>query len=385
MVWKLHTLRKSKTPIEVDMKNIWLVLLLALFVVSCSKKEETIKIGTVLPLTGSAAVWGQNAKKGIELAFDELQKSNEAFAGKIEVIFEDSKSDPIEAVSAIKKLIDINKIQVVIGDIASSNVLAMAPIAEKSKVVLLSPGASNPQISSAGEYIFRNWQSDALEAKVDAQFAFKTLKYRKMAILYVNNAYGVGLESVFVEEFTKLGGAITISEQFKQESTDMRSQLNKIRSMKPDAIYLPGYPPEMAIILKQSKELGIAFPMLSVQAFDDPQIVEIAKEAAEGVIFSIPMPPDTTNTIVRTFIASYRTKFKQEPGVCSNTGYDAFRIVIWALQEKARTGEQIREEFLKLKDFPGAAGLTTFDENGDVVRPFIFMVTKSAKFIPYGN
>lgn len=349
----------------------------------CGKNNEQVKIGAVLPLTGSAAVWGQNAKMGIELALKEINSAGGARDRKVDVLYEDSQSDPVKAVSSLGKLIDVDKVQMVIGDIASSNVLAMAPVAEKAKVVLLSPGASNPEITQAGEYIFRNWQSDALEGDLDARFAYNRLGWREISIVYVGNAYGTGLKTVFEKSFHLMGGKILTSEQFQQGATDLRSQLERIRRSNPHGIYMPGYPPEMAILLRESKELGINARFLSVQAFDDPQILQLAKGATEGVIFSVPEPPDTTNSIVNNFTMHYRTMFGKEPGVCSNTGYDALRILVWAINQGGYSGPEVQKQLLKLKDFPGAAGSTTFDENGDVIRPFIFKTVKDGQFVEF--
>jgi branched-chain amino acid transport system substrate-binding protein len=373
------------------MRKAWLIVIVIIIVVSViwliwgrqNIEPSKIKIGVVLPLTGSASVWGENAKMGMEIALEEINSQGGIKGKKIELIFEDSQSDPAKAVAALQKLISIEKVPAVIGDIASSCVLAMAPIAEKAKVVLLSPGASNPDISKAGEYIFRNWQSDALEGEIDAKFAFKYLGYKRAAILYVNNAYGSGLKKVFEYSFNKLGGQILTSQSFDQGETDMRTQLNKIILVNPDVIYMPGYPTEMAIVLKQAKEMGIKKQFLSTQAFDDPKILELAKDAAEGVIFSVPKPPDPSDPVVRNFRNKYKARFKREPGVCSDTGYDAVKIIAWAMERVKRiTGPAIQHQLLKLKNFPGAAGVTTFDQNGDVIKEFIFKKVKNQKFIP---
>ena len=369
--------------------RIWIALVIVAAVVIAvvatrrAGSSGEIRIGAVLPLTGSAAVWGENAKMGLEIALDELNQAGGIAGRPIKVLFEDSESDPAKAVSSLQKLISVHKVPVVIGDIASSSVLAMAPVAEKFKVVLLSPGASNPDISKAGEYVFRNWQSDALEGEVGAEFAFKRLGKRKMATLYVNNAYGTGLKTVFEASFRKLGGEIIASESFDQGATDMRSQLEKIKRANPEAVYLPGYPPEMAILIRQAKEMNLGLQFLSVQAFDDPKILETAENAAEGVIFSVPKPPDLTDPIVRNFVARYRQRFNREPGVCSDTGYDALRIVAWAISEAGYSGPKIQQQLLKLKEFPGAAGITTFDSNGDVVRAFTFKTVKNGKFVAW--
>lgn len=346
-----------------------------------SGDTTSIQIGAVLPLTGSAAVWGQNAKMGMDLALKEINEKG-IKGKKLVVLYEDSQSDAKTATSALQKLISSNHVQVVIGDIASSSVLAMAPIAEANKVVLLSPGASNPDISNAGDFIFRNWQSDALEGDVDARYAFTALKWKRVTCLYVSNAYGAGLTKVFTQSFKKLGGEVLKEESFVQGATDLRAQIRSVAATKPDGIFMPGYPPEMAVALKQMKEMGVAIPILSVQAFDDPEIVARAGAGAEGVIFSVPKPPDMKNPVVASFHGKYKETYGKEPGVTSDTGYDVLRIVAWVLEQGATTGPEIQKLMTTLKDFPGAAGPTTFDSHGDVIREFIFKRIQAGKPVP---
>ncbi len=369
------------------MKKIVLIIFSFLLLLSCNNekkesKQQEYKIGIILPLTGSAAVWGQNAKMGIDLALSELKKQGI----KVKLFVEDSKSDTKTAVSALEKLISTNNVQVVIGDIASSSVLAMAPIAEKNKVVLLSPGASNPDISKAGDYIFRNWQSDALEGKIDADFVVNKLKKYKIGILYVNNAYGKGLEKSFVKRLEELEHKALIITSFEQGSQDMRTQIQKIKDKNAEVLYMPGYPKEMAIALKQLKQLDFTPQVLSTQAFDDPEIIKIAGDAANGVIYSVPKPPDTTKTIVRNFVNNYKKRYGVKPGVCSDTGYDALKIIIWAMKDKnALSGEQIKNALYNMPVFDGAAGSTKFDKNGDVIKEFEFRVINNKMVKLYGN
>jgi branched-chain amino acid transport system substrate-binding protein len=333
--------------------------------------ESQLVIGAVLPLTGSAAVWGVNARRGIELALTELNAKRTP-RQRLTVIYEDSRSDSQSAVSALRKLIAADHVPAVVGDIASSSVLAMAPVAESSSVVLLSPGASNPKISDAGEFIFRNWQSDALEGRVDAEFAWADRHWRRVATLYVSNAYGTGLNEEFTRAYKALGGTVVAEESFDQGATDLRAQITRLRQQNFDALYMPGYPPEMALALKEMAELHLTAAVLSVQAFDDPEIIARAGVAANGVTFSVPRPPDNADPIVASFRKNYRARYHVDPGVCSDTGYDAIRLMAAAVDHGARTGDQIRAYLVGVKDFPGAAGPTTFDKHGDVARPFEF-------------
>lgn len=363
---------------------IFLAVLTA-FPLSCSKKQsetKEIKIGAILPLTGSAAPYGENAKRGIELALSEINSKGGINGRLIKVIYEDSKTEPKEAVSALNKLFSLEGIRLIIGDINSSGVLAMAPIAEKNKIVLLSPGASNPKISESGDYIFRNWHSDALEGQVDAEYAYSKMGWRTAAILYVDAAYGVGLAETFRKVFDTLGGKIIIFESYAQDATDMRTQISKIVAAKPDGLYLPGWPKEMAVALKQLKELGSEIPILSAQGFDDPLILNLAGNAAEGVIFSVPETPDPNNETVKAFLENYRKRYGQEPGVCSASGYDALRIFAYAIDKVGDNVEQVQIILASLVDFTGADGPVSFDEHGDLLKPFAFKEVKGGEFKP---
>jgi branched-chain amino acid transport system substrate-binding protein len=374
--------QSRKTAIAIAVAILVLVVVAGVVFTQSVTNQSPYGVGAVLPLTGSAAIWGKNSQRGINLALPEINDHGGIKGRKITVLYEDSQSEPRIATSALQKLITIDHVPAVIGDIASSSVLAMAPIAEANKVVLLSPGASNPDISNAGKYIFRNWQSDALEGRLDAQYAASSLKWKRVAILFINNAYGAGLAKVFTETFTRTGAQVIASESFAQGATDMRAQITKIASLKPDGIYMPGYPPEMAIILKQMKELGAAIPILSVQAFDDPSIIASVGAAADGVIYSIPKPPEESNPVVANFKKKYANAYGEQPGVTSDTGYDAIRIIAYAIEHGGYSGPQIRAVLATLKDFPGAAGPTTFDSHGDVNREFEFIKIANGKTVP---
>lgn len=349
------------------------------------EKEEVIEIGAILPLTGDIAIWGNNTKEGIELAVERLNKNGGVNKKKIKVIYEDNQGSISLAVTSLKKLIHIDKVPAVIDDSMSSITLAMAPIAEKSKTVLLSTGATAPQISMAGEYIFRIWNSDAVEGKFIANFACENLGLKRVAIFYINNDYGKGLKEVFAKHFSAKGGNISISERFEQGATDFKTQLLKIKEMKPDALYLVGYPKEIPLVLKQLKEMGISIRVLSSVAFEDPHVITIAKDAAEGVIYPYPAPPTKEAWAVQEFLSSYHKKYGKDPGITCDVGYDAINLIAEALKlSNGYSGKDIKKGLMKIVNLQGASGLITFDENGDVNKPMGFKIVKNGEFMWYG-
>lgn len=172
-----------------------------------------IEIGFVGPLTGGGAKYGEAARKAIELAGAEINQRAGVRGPAIRVVYEDSQGDPRRAVDAFRKLVSVNKVPAVIGDLFSSATLAVAPIANESEVVLLSPTSSAPGITYAGPFVFRNVASDIFEGSVMAEFARNRVGLSRVAVLYINNAYGAGIREVFVREFRAVGVSTMLAER----------------------------------------------------------------------------------------------------------------------------------------------------------------------------
>lgn len=361
-----------------------IVTSLLVFSSGCTKNEgKEIEIGAVLCLTGSGSAYGEDSYRGIQLAVDEINKTGGIKGQTVKLIVEDDQTNPTTSASATSKLINQEKVQIIIGAVTSSSMLADAPIAEKSKVVMLSPGASNPKITSAGDYIFRNWISDALEGKAMADYLYNDENVRKVAILHINNDYGTGLKEVFNQRLKELGGQITDIESYNQDDTDFRTQLIKIIASKPQRIYLPGYYKEMALLLKQSKEIKNKIPFRSVVTFEEPELLKLAGKEADGVIYSSPFynPGDKKENVVN-FVTAFKKKYNREPGIFAAHGYDAMKIVALAISKAENySGSKIKDQLYRIKEYPGVSGLTSFDNNGDVIKPVAIKQLQNGKFI----
>jgi len=344
------------------------------------KASEVIKIGAILPLTGENAKYGESAKNSIDLAIEEINSGKGINGKKISVIFEDSKGNTKEGVNAIKKLIIANKVSSIIGAMASSITLAIAPIAEESEVVLLSPASSAPEITHAGDYIFRNCYSDIYEGSKMANYIYNETVYRKVSIIHINNDYGMGLREAFREEFKRLGGKVVSIETYDFGATDFRTQIGKLMLSRPDAIYIVGYG-EMGRLLIQTKELGCEIPFFSCIMFEDPDIIEISGEISEGIIYTFPsFDTDSKKNVVEDFVNSYKSKYNERPdGFAANT-YDALKILSLAIKKGGDKGYKIKEALYTIKDYPGVTGKTSFDINGDVVKPIGIKTVENGKF-----
>jgi len=374
-----------KTQSKVLITIIALIIVIAigagLFFGTRTKKEpEVYKVGAILPLTGDAAPWGNNVKKGIDLAIEEANATGGINGKKITVIYEDSKALAKEGVTAINKLIFTDKVPVILDDCVSSVALATVPIASKNQVVMISAGSTNPKLSGISPYFFRVWNSDSEEGLFSARYAYEKLGIRKAAILYIENEYGQGLKDVFSQQFQKVGGNIVLVESFKQEVIDFKSQLTKIKGSKPDIIYLVSNAQEIPVILKQAREQGIGVPFLGTVAFEDPAIIQKAGEASEGIIY--PFPSEPSGEPVQKFKNAYKQKYGEAPGIACDTGYDIARLTLYAIREGGYSGPAIQRILAGIKEWKGASGLITFDENGDVHKPMLMKTVKNGRFVP---
>lgn len=359
-------------------KTTILITSLLIFYQCTPNEKSKLQIGSILPLTGNAAEYGKSAQRGIDLAILEFNLQNN---DSIEVIYEDSQADPKFGVNAINKLISVNKVKCIIGAMASSVTLGITPIAERNKVVLISPGSSAPEITNSGNYIFRTAYSDRYEGKVIAKYAFNELNIKSYGILFINNAYGIGLAEEFEHTINSLGGNVLIKESFLENSINFRSELNLIKEKKPEAILLLGYR-ELGQILKQSKELAIKSQFLSSIMFENPEILNIAGNAAENVLYSYPAyNPESKNEAVSSFVSSFSKEYDLIPDIYAALSYDAAKIILNSLSICNLQESDCMVNYLyELKNFPGVTGFTSFDKNGDVVKELGIKTVEDGEF-----
>jgi branched-chain amino acid transport system substrate-binding protein len=342
-----------------------------------TSRNDDIVIGATLPLSGDAALWGKNTQDGIELALSEINAAGGVNGQNVRVVYEDTRALAQVGVNAYHKLESVDRVPAIIDDSVSSVTLAMAPIAKKDGVVILSTGATAPRLSQAG--IFRIWNSDAYEGEVAAHLASKTLRLSRVAVLYINNDYGTGLEQVFTTAFVKLGGQVVESEAFGQSQTDVRTQLAKIKGANPDGIYLVGYPKEIPIALRQARELGLNVPCIGTVAAQDPQLLQSAGVAAEGLMY--PFPIEARGDLADKFKAAFLKRYNKAPGITSDVGYDAIKMIVAAIKASGgKSGDDIRRGLRSLHEYPGVSGVMTFDANGDVHKPMGIKIVKNGKF-----
>lgn len=344
--------------------------------------KEAIKIGFIGPLTGDAAVWGKDLKLGIDMAAQQINDKGGINGRAVTVIYEDDKGLPIDGVSAAKKLIEVDKVKYILGVANSSVALSIVPLLTDHKVILISGGASSPNLTNSSPYFFRTWPSDIEEALIMAKFAAS--KYKRLAILYINNEYGIGLKDPLIKEFTGFGGEIVVIESFEQGAVDFRTQLTKINNEKPDAIFLITNPREGARCIKQSKELNIKAQILSHSGIIAPEVIEIAGSSANGVLLvDSSIDYQSKELGISEFLDSFRSFYGKDPGILAIAGYDSLQILATAIKKVGEDPDKIRSELLKDEGFEAASGRVKFTEGGDIKRPVRISIIQDGEFKEY--
>ncbi|WKZ70029.1 MAG: penicillin-binding protein activator [Melioribacteraceae bacterium] len=325
------------------------------------KPKENIKIGVSLPLSGELANFGKTVLNGVELAVKQSGLEN------IELIIEDSKGDPKSAVSIINKLTDIDKVKFIIGDLTSGATLAMAPIVQKKKVLLISPTASNPKLSDAGRYFYRVWPSDNYDGEIAAKYSFTNMKINRAAIVYINNDYGQGLADIYEKTFIELGGKILLKESYAQEQTDFRTLIQVLKGFNPELVYIPGHPYGIGTFLKQAYELGLNCRKFSNVAAEDKEFLNIASSLAKGLFFVTPAFDINSNKPhIEKFLNEYEKKYNNIPDIHAVKGFEAMFVLIKGFENEKRTPDTMINFLLKNK-FDSISGTFSFNKHGDVI------------------
>jgi branched-chain amino acid transport system substrate-binding protein len=341
-------------------------------------------LGEVVSLTGAEATFGFAARDGIELAARHVNAAGGIAGQKLVIKVQDSRSRPEEAATALARVLDRDKVVAVLGDIASTNTLAMAPIAEKRAVPLVTPASTAAKITAQGKHIFRACFRDDFQGRVMAIFASDDLRAQKAAILRDGKSdYSIGLAEEFKKAFTEFSGTVVAEETFMAGDVHFKAQLTKIREKKPDVLFVPAYYTEVGLILRQAKELGLTAKILGGDGWDSPRLIEIAGPAAEGTFFSTHFAKDSDIPATKRFVQSFSETFGYEPDGFAAMGFEAGTLVIDALKRaKTKDAAGLRDALAQTQKFEGLAGDVIIAEDREPRKPaFVLTVAEQkAKF-----
>jgi branched-chain amino acid transport system substrate-binding protein len=369
-----------------------IVILVTALAFSCSRPGDdnsapdrtTIKIGYFGDLTGPTFNFGQSAINGVLMAASEVNQAGGINGRQIDVVIEDDKGSPEEAARLTAKLIDQDKVVAIIAGGTSGNSRAAAPKAQASHIPMISPSSTDPAVTQTGNYIFRACFVDTFQGEVMADFAVKTLKAQKAAILFdFNSPYSKGLTDYFKLSFARLGGSIVNEQTYTQGDADFKGQLSTIRSAEPDVIYIPGYYGDVTLIAKQARMIGMTQPLLGGDGWDAPELWQLGGDALNGAYISTHYSVDDPSPAIQTFVDLYKQRYGNLlPDAHAALAYDAARLLFDAIARTESTdGDKLRDALAHTKNFNGVTGVISMDADRNAVKPAVVLKLQDVKFI----
>ena len=357
--------------------------LLAAFALGCAalRAQDEIPVGEFASLTGGNASFGVSSHNGTQLAIDEINASGGVLGKKLKLITEDDQSLAGQPATIMRKFISTDKVVAVLGEVASSKSLEAAPICQENKIPMISPASTNEKVTEVGDYIFRVCFIDPFQGTVMAKFALSK-GWKKIALFTdVKEDYSVGLADAFKDSFTKNGGTIVKEQAYSTGDKDFKAQLTSLKSTQPDAIFVPGYYGEVALIARQARTLGLKVPLLGGDGWVGESLLKVAGHSLDGSFFSNHYSEADPSPVVQGFVSKYKAKYNAVPDAMAALGYDSAMILADAMKRAGTTdGEKLRDAIAATKDYKGVTGAISLDEHRNASKPAVIMTIDNGGF-----
>ncbi|BAF60461.1 ABC-type branched-chain amino acid transport systems, periplasmic component [Pelotomaculum thermopropionicum SI] len=327
-----------------------------------------IKIGVVATLSGDGADYGVSIKRGLETARDRINGAGGINGRKISLVIEDSHGDKNEAINAVQKLINRDRVLAIIGPTNSGEMFAAGPVADKAGVVIMGTSNTARGIGEIGPYVFRNSLPEDNIIPITVRKSKEKLGFNRVALLYSsNNDWAVSSAKTFEEALREQGVAIVETQTFADGDTNFQAQLTRVAAAKPEALAVSALYKEAALLLIQARQQGINLPVMGGNGFNDPELIKIAGEAAEGALVGSPWFAGKDDPAVRDFVEEYKKRYHTVPNQFAAQSYDALGIMAEALKTEGAAADRarFRDALAAIKDYRGVTGRFSFDENGN--------------------
>lgn len=355
-------------------KSMWRLISLALLFFLCEipsyAKDDEVVIGLAAPLTGDQAYIGVGVLQGATMAVEEANVRGPVFGiTKIRLESLDDQHNPTQAVLAANKLATDPDAMGVVGHFNSSCTKAASSIYHEARVAQITPASTNPEISRQGfDTFFRVCATDDVQAPTAATFVFSKLNIKKIVVIDDQTTYGKGLADEFRKKFTLLGGQVLQRSGITQGEKDFTPLLTKIKSLEPELVYYGGVYPELALLIKQSKKVGLDAPWMGGDGIFDVTLIKLATpENSEGTYATMLGVDPHSLPEAQDFVKRYEARYG-ELGSFSAYAYDAANVLIEAIRRAGKKDrEAVLQEVKNTKDFQGILGKVNFDSKGDAI------------------
>ena len=383
-------------------------------VVRTKFKSHPYSIAAIFPMSGKLAPFGTEVLNGIQLALERSKDGGET--PSIGLIVKDTESDRAAFLDELSDVLSDDRPLAVIGPLLSKNLPVMAEMAERTRIPLITPSATTPNLRRFGSYVFSTALTYGHQAKRVADYASREQHYKRIAILYPDSAYGRDLTRLFTQEIRQQDGEIIASESYKEGDTDFRAVIARLKAedlkkygvevliendptkapvkavgkknkrllYSPgfDAVFIPGRSLDVGLLAAQLAFFDITVPLLGTNGWNTPDFARVADRSVEGSVFVDGFFSDSASPVVQEFVERYRKRFQATPSLFAAQGYDAARLAVEAIKRGATTGEGVRDYLMMQHDLPSLSGPSGFSADGTLNRHVFLIQVKQGKFVP---
>jgi branched-chain amino acid transport system substrate-binding protein len=347
---------------------------------SSLRAQEAITVGMLAPLTSGVPGAARAAVQGATLAVEEINGAGGLGGASVTLAVEDDRGSVDEVARKFDRLMQ-RKVLAIIGPLTDATATAVAPLAERTGMAVISPGATGT-IPYAGSAVFRTSLGAQAQARILAEFLVQVRKARRIAAIHERNDYGTLITMAFTQRLRELGAEVVGSRLYKDGDTHFERHATGVVGDGAQAVFIAGYPDEGALILTALRERGVGVPIAGADALFSPDLLEWAPQAAEGLYLPAPFVATEPLPAVQEFVGRYRKRYNNEtPDHFAAQAYDATKILASAIRRGGRTAAAVRSALQGLRRYPGVTGEITFDRFGTPDRPVSIVQVQKGQFV----
>jgi branched-chain amino acid transport system substrate-binding protein len=360
--------------------KILTTIISAVILIVATAQAGTVKIGFNVPLTGFAAADGKSALNGAELAVEQANAAGGINGDKIELVVYDDQASPKEAVPIALKLIEKDGVIAAISGSYSGSTRAAAGVFQEAGVPYIAAYAVHPDITRAGNYVFRTSFVGEVQGRAGAKLIGDTLGAKKVVLITLKNDFGKSLAAGLKQAAGDYGISITAEYEYSIKDRQFGPIVSKVKSDKPDAIYASGYFFTAGPLVSQLRAAGITVPIIGQEGYDSQKFIEIAGAASEGTIITTSLNRDSTSAETKDFIREFEKKSGHKSDMVAASAHTAVKVIVAAMRKAGTSSKSALRDAIAATSLVASTGSISFNALGEVRKDVQVQVVKDGKW-----
>ncbi len=363
-------------------KGLFLFAVSTVFAMS-AMAADSIKIGINVPLTGFAASDGESALNGAKLAAAQINKAGGINGKNLELVVYDDQASPKESVAIATKLIEKDHVAVGVSCSYSGATRAAAGVYQAAKVPYISAYGIHPDITRAGDYVFRTSFVGEVQGRAGAKLVGDILHKKRAVLITLNNDFGESLAAGFKEKAKEFGITIVNEYPYTMKDRQFGPIVARVKADKPDVIYATGYYFTAGPLVTQLRAAGVDATVIGQEGFDTQTFIDIAGAAAEGVIITTSLDRDSKAQETHDFIVQYEKMFNHKTDMVAASGHTAVKVAAEAIKCAGSEDSAAIRDCMAKTNLVASTGTISFNGLGEIIKDVQVQIVKDGQFHHY--